>query len=141
MSSRRKARECALQMLFQWDLGRNAPEIVQELFWSNTRPVEDEALRSFANQLFEGTVKNIEAIDHLIRAYTEGWSLERMPVVDRNILRLGIYELLHQPETPPAVAINEALEIARKYSGEEAVLFLNSILDRIRKEGISIRPA
>lgn len=141
MASRRKARECALQMLFQWDLGRNAPETVQELFWSNTRPAQDEALRSFANQLFEGTVKNIEEIDHLIRAYTEGWSLERMPVVDRNILRLGIYELLHQPETPPAVAINEALEIARKYSGEEAVLFLNSILDRVRKEAINARPA
>ena len=141
MPSRRKARECALQMLFQWDFGRNAPEIVQELFWSNTRPAEDEALHSFANQLFWGTVRNIEEIDHLIRAYTERWSLERMPAVDRNILRLGIYELLHQPETPPAVAINEALEIARKFSGEEAVQFLNGILDRVRKEGISARPA
>ncbi|MBI3895700.1 MAG: transcription antitermination factor NusB [Acidobacteria bacterium] len=141
MPSRRKARECALQMLFQWDLGRHNPEIVQELFWSNTRPDEDEALRSFANQLFEGVESNIEEIDHLIRTYTEGWSLERMPVVDRNVLRLGIYELLHHPEAPPAVAINEALEIARKYSGEDAVLFLNGILDRIRKEDINARPA
>ena len=141
MSSRRKSRECALQMLFQWDLGRQSPEIVQELFWSNTRPGQEEALRSFANQLLEGVVKNREEIDSLIRAYTERWSLERMPVVDRNILRLGIYELQHQPETPPAVAINEALEIARKYSGEEAVLFLNGILDRVWKEGINARPA
>lgn len=141
MYSRRRARECALQMLFQWDLSRNTPENIESLFWSNTRPAEDEALRSFANQIFEGALGSLEEIDQLIQTYAERWRLERMAAVDRNILRVGIYELLHQPETPAAVAINEALEIARKFSDEEAVLFLNGILDRVRKEGIAARRA
>ncbi len=141
MPSRRKARECALQMLFQWDIGRDPPETIQQLFWSNTKWIEDETLRSFANQLFAGTVAAIDPIDHSIRQYAEHWRLERMAAVDRNILRLGIYEMEHCPETPSAVIINEALEIARKYSSEESVQFINGLLDRIRKEAASVRPA
>ena len=134
MASRRKARECALQMLFQWDIGRNAPQTVQELFWSEKGRPTDESLRTFANNLFTGAIRELEQIDRLLRAHAEHWRPERMPIVDRNILRLGIYELCHHPETPPAVVINEALEIARKFSGEEAVQFINGMLDHVSKE-------
>jgi len=134
MPSRRKARECALQMLFQWDLGKDSPENVERLFWSNTRWIEDEAMRRFANELFQGAVGAAAEIDHLIVTHAENWRMERMPAVDRNILRMGIYEMLHCKETPPVVVINEALEIARRFSGEDAVQFINGVLDSIRKQ-------
>jgi len=134
MASRRKARECALQMLFQWDLGRDSPDTVEELFWSNTRPLKDDPLHAAANDLFRGTVGAVEEIDRRLRSSAEHWRVERMAAVDRNILRLGTYELLYRRETPPPVVINEALEIARKFSGEDSVLFINGLLDRIRKE-------
>jgi len=139
MASRRKARECALQMLFQWDIGRTAPQTIQELFWSEKGRPADESLRSFANALFCGTIGEMEQIDRLIRAHAEHWRMERMPIVDRNILRLSVYELCRRPETPPAVVINEALEIARKFSGEEAVQFINGLLDHVCKE-LEARP-
>jgi len=141
MPSRRKARECALQMLFQWDLGKDPPELVEELFWSNTRQMEDETLRRFATELFRGAAAAIDEIDPLIREHAEHWRLERMAAVDRNILRLGIYELTHCRETPPVVVINEALEIARKFSDEESVHFINGILDAIRKQIETPHPA
>ena len=145
MGSRRKARECALQMLYQWDLGKDSPETVQELFWSQAGgPVEqpeEEPFRAFADQLFTGTMDVVEEIDRLIRDHAEHWRLERMATVDRNILRLGIYEICHRRETPPAVVINEALEIARKFSEEGSVQFINGLLDSIRKEVASGRPA
>ncbi|MBI4464799.1 MAG: transcription antitermination factor NusB [Acidobacteria bacterium] len=134
MASRRKARECALQMLFQWDIGRGEPQTIQELFWSEKGRPADESLRAFANDLFAGTVGALPEIDGRIRAHAEHWRLERMPVVDRNILRLGIFELCHHSETPPAVVINEALEITRKFSEEEAVQFINGLLDRVHQE-------
>ena len=121
-------------MLFQWDLGRDSPDKVEELFWSNTRPREDDPLHDAANSLFRGTVEAVEEIDRRIRRSAEHWRLERMAIVDRNILRLGTYELLYHPETPPPAVINEALEIARKFSGEDSVPFVNGVLDRIRKE-------
>ena len=134
MASRRKARECALQMLFQWDIGRESPQAVQELFWSEKKSPEEKSLRSFANELLTGTLGALKEIDRLIRAHAEHWRMERMGVVDRNLLRLGIYELRWHPETPAAVVINEALEIARKFSGEETVHFINGLLDRVHKE-------
>src|SRR3989304_6125120 len=103
MYSRRKARECALQMLFQWDIGRDSPERVQELFWSNTRPLEDDLLHAAANELFAGTLGAIPERDERIGACAEHWRLEGMAAVDRNILRMGTYEILYPRETPPAV--------------------------------------
>lgn len=144
MPSRRKAREYALQMLFQWDIGKDSPETVMKLFWENRKREpwnpEDEPVRSFASELFRGTVDAAAQLDALIRQHTEHWRLERMPTVDRNILRLGIYELLHRHDTPPVVVINEALEIAHKFSDEEAAAFINGLLDRIRKEAESVHP-
>ena len=141
MPSRRKARECALQMLFQWDLGKGAPESVEELFWSNTRWIEDEEVRAFAGALFRGAAAGIEEIDSLIRKHAEHWRMERMAAVDRNILRVGIYELTHRKDTPPAVVINEALEVAAKFSGEDSVQFINGVLDSVRKEIEAAEPA
>ena len=141
MPSRRKGRECALQMLFQWDLGKDPPEAVENLFWSNTRWLEDASLRSFANELFRGAVAAVEELDRLIQSHAEHWRLERMPAVDRNILRLSAYELTRCKQTPPIVVINEALEIARKFSSEESVQFINGLLDSIRKEIETAQPA
>jgi N utilization substance protein B len=128
-------------MLFQWDVGQDPPDKVQELFWSNKSPQDkkkdeknDEPLHHSANDLFKGTVNSVVEIDKRIRRSAEHWRPERMAVVDRNILRLGTYELLYRRDTPPPVVINEALEIARKFSGEDSVQFINGLLDRIRKE-------
>jgi N utilization substance protein B len=131
MGSRRHARECALQMLFQRDLSGNSHAEIRETFWDE-RP-EPEDVRQFADRLVEGTVSQIDQIDRLITERAEHWRLERMPVVDRNILRVAVYELLSS-ETPAAVIINEAIEIARKFSTDESTVFVNGVLDRIRKE-------
>jgi N utilization substance protein B len=131
MGSRRKARELALQMLFQWELGGHTPEHVIASFLQ-TQKVDSE-VESFARVLFEGAVEEVGALDRCVREHTEHWRLERMAAVDRNLLRVALYELLHHPETPPAVVINEALEIARRFSGKDSVEFVNGILDAIRK--------
>ncbi len=128
-------------MLFQWDLGKDSPAVVEELFWSSSRWIEDESLRRFAGELFRGAAAAAEEIDRLIREHAANWRLERMAAVDRNILRLAVYELLHCRETPPAVVINEALEIAHKFSGEESVQFINGLLDAIRKQIETLDPA
>jgi N utilization substance protein B len=131
MASRRKARELALQMLFQWEQGKHAPQHVISTFL-RAQQAEPE-VEQFAQALFEGTVGEVEELDRRIRERAENWRLERMAAVDRNLLRLALYELLHYPETPPAVVINEALEIARRFSDKESVDFVNGVLDAIRK--------
>ena len=131
MSSRRRARELAFQMLYQWEVGQQAPAHIIATFLTTQRTeVEEER---FAQTLFEGTVAKGEELDHQLREFTQHWRLERMAAVDRNILRLALYEMLSYPETPPAVVINEALEIARRFSGRDSVEFVNGILDAIRK--------
>jgi len=147
-SSRHRAREAALQMLYQWEIGRApAGEIVRTYWAGRDAPpdpedefadavpeaalVEDE--RAYANALAAGTIERVSEADELIAAHARNWRIERMAVVDRLILRLAIYELLARPETPPAVVINEALELARTFSGEEPVPFINGVLDAVRK--------
>ena len=139
MASRRKARELALQMLFQWELGGHSPEHVVSTFLRSQKV--DEEVESFARALFEGTVVEVEALDRLMREHSEHWRLERMAAVDRNLLRVAVYELRHHPETPPAVIINEALEIARRFSDKDAVEFVNGVLDAIRKNLPVTNPA
>jgi N utilization substance protein B len=126
-------------MLFQWELGGHTPEHVITSFLQ-TRKVDSE-VESFARALFEGAVGEVEALDRRVREHTEHWRLERMAAVDRNLLRVALYELLHHPETPPAVVINEALEIARRFSGEDSVEFVNGVLDAIRKTLPAPNPA
>ncbi|HYV30411.1 MAG TPA: transcription antitermination factor NusB [Candidatus Binatia bacterium] len=131
MGSRRKARELALQMLFQWEVGHHTAEHVVSTFLASKKL--DADVESFARGLFEGTVKDVEALDHALRERAEHWRPERMAAVDRNVIRLALYELLHHPQTPSAVVINEAIEIARRFSGKDSVEFVNGVLDGIRK--------
>jgi N utilization substance protein B len=120
-----------MQMLYQWELGGNTPEQVGASFFQERKAASD--VESFARGLFRGAVTDIDQIDRLVREHAENWRLERMAAVDRNILRMAVYELLHCPETPPHVVINEALEIARRFSGDGSVEFVNGILDTILK--------
>lgn len=133
MGSRRKARENALQMLFQYDFTRDPVDEIISTFWQ-MNPTPDQTVVSFANQLFRGTVSRLEEIDQLLQAHAKNWRLERMASVDRNVMRLAVYELLTEAETPPAVIIDEAIEIAKKYSTEESAQFVNGILDGIKRD-------
>ena len=133
MAARRKSRELALQMLFQWDLGGHSPETITATFLS-AQPGRPE-VKDFARRLFEGTVGEVAALDPRLRSSSAHWRLERMSAVDRNVLRLALYELLHCPETPPAAVMNEALELARRFSSEESVEFVNGVLDAVWKAG------
>jgi len=140
MGSRRKARECALQMLFAADVMSaaqkdevRADELVQ-YYWAELGEVElDEPAREFATRLALGALSRIPELDERIRSRAEHWRIERMAVVDRNVLRLAVYEFSHEP-TPRTVAINEALEIARRFSTYEATQFINGILDAIKRD-------
>jgi N utilization substance protein B len=134
---RRRAREAALQILYHWEVGRRDIASAAETFFVHQWPHADsppDDLRAFATALATNTVAELDAIDALIAATVERWRPERMPVVDRLILRMAICELRRDPETPPAVVINEALELARTFSTEESVKFINGMLDAIRKK-------
>lgn len=129
-TSRRKSRELAMQMLFQADVGKQTPDQVQVTFWRSVDTVEPE-VRGFAEDLFRAAVSRQEQIDELIAANSRHWRLERMPSVDRNLLRMAVGEMLGFKATPFPIVINEALEIARRYSAPESINFLNGILDAI----------
>jgi transcription antitermination protein NusB len=134
MGSRRKARECALQMLFAADVAEATSDEVVRSYWAELgEPDLDETAREFATRLASGTLANLTSLDERIRSRAEHWRISRMAVVDRNILRLAVYEFLHEP-TPRTVAINEALEIARRFSTYEATQFINGILDAIKRD-------
>jgi N utilization substance protein B len=134
MGSRRKARECALQMLFAADFAEAVPEEVLKTYWVELGdPDVEETAREFATRLAAGTLSRLEALDERIRSRAEHWRIPRMAIVDRNILRLAVYEFLYEP-TPRTVAINEALEIARRFSTYEATQFINGILDAIKRD-------
>ncbi|MDA2933912.1 transcription antitermination factor NusB [Acidobacteria bacterium AH-259-D05] len=131
MSSRRKARELALQLLFQQDLNQFTPEEVLEVFWKVNRA--DPENRKFAEFLFRKAFENQAKIDELIRKNAQHWRLERMAAVDRNILRMAVSEFLYG-ETPQIVVIDEAIEIARRFSTAESTQFVNGVLDAIKEE-------
>lgn len=133
MGARRKARECALQMLFQHDMAQSTVDEILITYWNELADAEED-VRDFANDLVRGTISHAREIDELIRQRTEHWRISRMAVVDRNLLRLAVYEFLFQPDTPKTVAINEALEIARRFSTHEATQFINGILDAIKRD-------
>jgi transcription antitermination protein NusB len=118
-------------MLYQSEVGHHTPAHVIATFLTVQKTAVEE--ESFARALFEGAVEKKEELDRQLRQHTQHWRLERMAAVDRNILRLALYEMLNYPETPPAVVINEALEIARRFSARDSVEFVNGILDAIRK--------
>ncbi len=133
MGTRRKSRELVLQMLFQSDMGKQTPDVVRSTFWAERDNV-DEDVRGFADDLFRTAIDKMPEIDELIGKHTQHWRMERMAAVDRNVLRGAVAELLAYPATPRAVVINEALEIARKFSTPESVQFINGVLDSVGKE-------
>jgi transcription antitermination protein NusB len=138
MGTRRKSRELALQMLFQADMGKQSLEQVRKTFWEQRSDVEDET-RGFADDLFRVAGERAPEIDALIQQHADNWRVERMAAVDRNILRAGVAEFMAYPTTPKPVIINEALEIARKYSSPESVHFINGVLDSVAKDIESAR--
>jgi len=133
MGTRRKSRELTLQMLFQSDMGRQPAEQVRKSFWNERTDVEEE-VRGFAEDLFRIAEERKEEIDRMIEAHAEHWRMERMAAVDRNVLRAAVAEFLAFQNTPKPVIINEALEIARKFSSPESVTFINGVLDSIARE-------
>lgn len=147
-TTRHRAREAALQMLYQWEVGRVSAQEAVRTYWPgrDAAPSPDDEYadfhpdqavdalgRAFANALVTGTIERVAEIDARIAAHAKNWRLERMAVLDRLILRMAIYELLAEPETSARVIINEALELARAFSAEDAVPFVNGVLDGVRK--------
>jgi len=133
MGTRRKSRELALQMLFQADLGQQPIEEVRKTFWQGRGEVAPE-VKDFAEDIFRVARDRAPEIDKLIENHAENWRMDRMAAVDRNLMRAAVAELLGFPKTPRAVIINEAIEIARKFSSPESVQFINGVLDSIGKE-------
>jgi transcription antitermination protein NusB len=133
MGTRRKSRELALQMLFQADLGQQPIEEVRKTFWQGRGDVAPE-VKGFAEDLFRIARDRSPEIDKLIENHAENWRMDRMAAVDRNLMRAAVAELLGFPKTPRAVIINEAIEIARKFSSPESVQFINGVLDSVGKE-------
>lgn len=130
---RRKAREYALQLLFQYDFTGKDPDID---FVAGIKPVkkDQKEIREFSQDLVQGALRHLEEIDDLIRKAAEHWKMERMASVDRNILRIAVFEILYRNDIPAAVTINEALEIAKKFSSAESVSFINGLLDKIARD-------
>ena len=131
MRSRTKSREYALQMLYQADIRPADRRQIPEEFWHEQEP--EGEVKAFANQLFAGTLEHLHEIDPLIAGRADNWNLKRMAVIDRNILRLGVFELLYLDDVPPKVAINEAIELAKRFGDTESGKFINGILDAIHK--------
>ena len=133
MGTRRKSRELVLQMLFQADMGKQTAEAVRKTFWVGRQDIDAEA-RGFAEDLFRVASDRLEEIDGLIGKHAQHWKMDRMAAVDRNVLRGAVAELRGYPGTPRAIVINEAIEIARKFSTPESVTFINGVLDSVGKE-------
>jgi N utilization substance protein B len=131
MPSRRRAREYALQMLYQWEIGGTPIAEVVSHFWEGEDAPEPDRL--FAVRLAAGAAGAVAEIDGLLRDHLENWRLERLGTVDRNVLRLAVFEFLHEPATPHIVVIDEAIEVAKRFGGEESGQFVNGILDALRK--------
>jgi transcription antitermination protein NusB len=130
MSLRSKSREFAMQMLFQWDMSQQDPGKLQAKFWKSAKGTD--STRSFANDLFEGAAGDVAVLDEIIGKHAENWKFERLAAIDRAILRLAIYEL-RATDTPPKVVLNEAVELAKKFSSENSGAFVNGILDAFRR--------
>ena len=140
MGTRRKSRELALQMLFQADMGKQPADDVRKTFWATRTDVDDE-VRGFAEDLFRVACDRADEVNALIERHTRHWKMDRMAAVDRNLLRAAVAEFLGFPETPRPIVINEALEIAHRFSSPESVQFINGVLDSVGKELARQAPA
>ena len=135
---RRKSRELAMQMLFQGDVGKQNPDEVRKTFWKSRDDVDDDT-RGFAEDIFRVATAREAEIDALIVEHSKNWRLERMAAVDRNVLRMAVAELIGFTGTPFPIVINEALEIARRYSAPESINFLNGVLDAVARTRLNAR--
>lgn len=140
MGTRRKSRELVLQMLFQADMGKQPADDVRKTFWATRTDVDDE-VRGFAEDLFRVANDRADEINGLIERHTRHWKMDRMAAVDRNLLRAAVAEFLGYPETPRPIVINEALEIAHRFSSPESVQFINGVLDSVGKDLAQQAPA
>ena len=135
--ARHKAREQTLQMLFEWDFRRTLLDEIERGYYGSLLVGDEAAAKprpdDFARKLLRGITEELPAIDDLITRHASNWRLERMPAVDRNVIRIAVYEML-RTDTPSAIVIDEALELARRFAGEESVQFVNGVLDAVRKE-------
>lgn len=141
MSGRRTlAREAALQILYFWEVGRAQPITAIQAYFAEHQPDADEALTTFTTTLVLGTIAEMEAIDQVIEQHARHWRLGRLAVIDRLVLRLAVWELRHADETgtPAAVVLNEAIELARRFSSDDAVRFVNGVLDAVRRSRESV---
>jgi len=130
---RHRAREAALQILYFWEVGRASPGEALEAFFAEHEPEAPEPLRTFASDLVHGTIAEIARLDEVIAAHSSNWRLDRLAVIDRMILRMAVWELSHGQDTPAAVVIDEAIELARTFSTDDSVRFVNGVLDAVRK--------
>ena len=131
MGNRSRAREAALKTLYQMDVTRDAPAEALKIFFRHHRVALSS--QPFVARLVEGTTQHLTEIDPLLRRHATNWTLERMAIVDRNILRLGAYELLYETQTPPKVVINEAVDLAKRFGAADSGKFVNGVLDSIHK--------
>ncbi|HKV99533.1 MAG TPA: transcription antitermination factor NusB [Vicinamibacterales bacterium] len=130
---RHRAREAALQILYFWEVGRASPDEALAAFWAEHEPEAPEPLRAFAADLVHGTIAEVGALDAVVAAHSANWRLDRLAVIDRMILRMAVWEMRHEQDTPAAVVIDEAIELARTFSTDDSVRFVNGVLDAIRK--------
>ncbi len=133
MRRRTRGREAALHALYQIDLTQDSPDEILQRFWKDSGSSLGTAVRSFAEQLVRGVVEHRSVLDRLINEASLHWSVERMSIIDRNILRLAVFELMCMPEIPPKVSINEAIELAKIYGEEGSPAFINGLLDPVSK--------
>ncbi len=130
---RHHAREAALQILYFWEVGRTTPDAALEAYFAEHDPEAPPAVREYADTLVRGTAGDVVALDEAIATHSAHWRIERLAVIDRMILRLAVWELRHEPDTPAPVVIDEAIELARTFSTDDSVRFVNGVLDAIRK--------
>lgn len=138
MRRRSLAREASLKILYQKDLTHRSIEEAIKRFWESEDDITHDDVREFAGRLARGVNEHLSDIDDKISKYATNWQLKRMAIIDRNILRMGLYEMLFAPDIPPKVTINEAIELAKKYGDTESGKFVNGILDKIHKTEIAV---
>jgi N utilization substance protein B len=134
LSTRRKSRELALQALYQWNITRQDPFLILDQQKVNFSPADEED--EFAQQIIVGVLEHYNHIDELIEKFSEHWRLDRISIIDRNILRMAIFELLFREDIPPRVTLNEAIDLGKRFGSEDSSAFINGILDHIQKEVI-----
>ena len=132
MRNRTRARECALKILYAVDIRKDSPGECTRIFWENHPTIADK-IKEFSDFLIKGVAENRDFIDSVISKYATNWQIQRMPIIDRNILRLATFELLFVEDIPPKVSINEAIEMAKRYGDKDSGKFVNGVLDKINK--------